>query len=222
MMSGIILLAASIICCLPLIIIITDGRYFGKIMMRWIYDNIGPVVYSVQSEEREWHNFIQRLNFHGYEKVLDIGSAVGDLAIALAAEKRFYGQVVGIDWSQKMVELAEGKAELCVRGKCCEFRVVDIRDNLPFESNVFDVIFCFGVLESFSKPEQIFEELKRILTADGSIIVSYIVKPSIINGGLSYAWYRSHLAALGMTDLQIIPCRRNQDAIIARSSKFQT
>jgi len=39
---------------------------------------------------------------------------------------------------------------------------------------------------------------------------------SALGAALSLEWYRRHLAAAGLGNIQVLPCRRNQDVVVAR------
>ena len=86
-----------------LFVMLTDGRYFGKGLMRWVYDRVGPAMFAARSEAEQWRRLVQKLRLGGDERILDVGTAVGDLPLTLAAMPGFRGQVVGVDWSQKMI-----------------------------------------------------------------------------------------------------------------------
>jgi SAM-dependent methyltransferase len=45
-------------------------------------------------------------------------------------------------------------------------------DEMPFESNFFDIIFAFEVFEHFSSPQFVLEEIKRILKSKGTLFIS--------------------------------------------------
>ena len=141
-MGGIILTLIGIAVVLFLIVIVTDGRYFGKRLMYWIYDKVGPAIFSGVSESAQWEALAERLKLFGHERILDVGTATGDLPLTLAALPDFEGDVVGVDWSPRMVEAARQTAEDRTLSHRAEFRVADIRDGLPFDDGAFDVVFC--------------------------------------------------------------------------------
>ena len=86
---------------------------------------------------------IERLHLKGDEKLLDIATGTGNVAIA-AAQKLGKGSVTGIDLSDKMLQKAVSKAkEMNLSNtafKCCDI------DDMGFEDNTFDVACCaFGL-----------------------------------------------------------------------------
>lgn len=102
------LIAAPIILIIALVVFViaTDGRYFGKGLIFWLYDHAGPSIFASRSEQPLWRDLADALRLSGGESILDVGTAVGDLPLGLASLPRFSGRVVGIDWSPRMIEQA--------------------------------------------------------------------------------------------------------------------
>lgn len=198
------------------IVLLTDGRYFGKRLMYWVYDKIGPVIFSAQSEAQRWEALAQRIGFSGRERILDVGTATGDLPLTLAAWPGFAGEVVGIDWSPRMIEAARQVAERRKLSHRTQFRVVDVRDGLPFDDGAFDVVFCFGLLEALPHPDRILAELRRVLVPGGVMVLSLYRGLASKSVALSLAWYERQLRSLGLGTIEVAPCRGNQDVVIGR------
>ncbi|MBN1978287.1 MAG: class I SAM-dependent methyltransferase [Anaerolineae bacterium] len=189
-----------------LFVLVTDGRYFGKRLTYWVYDFVGPVVFSARSEAKQWHALLVSIDLRGSESILDVGTAAGDLPLSIAGSPDFQGQAVGVDWSPRMIEAARREASRRGLEGRARFEVVDVRKGLPFAAGEFDVVFCLGLLETLPEPERVLEELKRVLKLDGVMV-------------LSLEWYEQHLGTLGLGDLKVVPCRGHHDVVIARSSR---
>ena len=215
-MGWIILTVFGIVGVLFLIIVLTDGRYFGKRLMYWIYDRTGPAIFSGLSESVLWEALAERLELSGHERILDVGTATGDLPLTLATLPGFEGEVVGVDWSPRMVEAARQTAEDRALSHRAQFHVVDIRDGLPFDDGAFDVVFCLGLLETLPHPERILAELRRVLAPDGVMVLSLYRAWASTSVALSLAWYKEHLPAVGLGTIEVAPCRGNQDVVIAQ------
>ena len=209
---GLIVAAVGI----ALFVLVTDGRYFGKQLVYWTYDRIGPAVFAARSEEERWHALAEAIGLRGDERVLDVGTAVGDLPLSIASKPGFRGEVVGIDWSPRMMGVAQREARRRGLKDRARFEVVDVRAGLPFDENEFDVIFCLGLLETMSAPEGILAELRRVLKADGVMVLSLYRGWSATHTALSLEWYGEHLGMLGLGKLQVVPCRGHHDAVTAR------
>ena len=72
------------------------------------------------------------------DKVLDVATASGTLALALADKVGPKGTVVGIDLAKGMLDYAERKAR-ARKSKNIEFREMNAQQ-LEFDDNIFDVV----------------------------------------------------------------------------------
>ncbi|RME43692.1 MAG: class I SAM-dependent methyltransferase [Chloroflexi bacterium] len=199
-----------------LFVMLTDGRYFGKRLTRWVYDRLGPAIFSAQSEAERWQRLARMLQLRGDESILDVGTAVGDLPLTIATMPGFHGRVVGIDWSPRMMAAAQAEAARRGLSDRVTFQVADVREPLPFEAGEFDVVVCLGLLETLPRPGRVLRELNRVLKPRGALVLSLYRGWSAWHTALSLEWYQEHLAELGLGNLQVGPCRRNQDVVIAR------
>ena len=201
---------------LVLFVLLTDGRYFGKQLMYWVYDRFGPAVFSARSEVEQWRSLAESIGLQGNERVLDVGTAAGDLPLSIASMPTFQGQMVGIDWSPRMMERAQEEAKRRGLADRVQFRVVDVRQALPFAAGEFDVIFCFGLLETLPTPEAVLGELRRILKGGGVMALSLYRGWAAGNVSLDREWYERHLGMLGLAELKVIPFRGHHDVVIAQ------
>ncbi len=218
-MGWMILAILGIAGAATLFVIVTDGRYFGKRLMHRVYDRLGPAIFSARSEAEHWRDLAEALQLRGDEVLLDVGTAVGDLPLTIAAMPNFCGRVVGIDWSSRMIAAAQAEATRRGLGNRTRFQVTDVRGVLPFKVGEFDVVSCLGLLETLPHPERILRELRRVLKPDGVLVLSLYkgqVTQRLVALGLD--WYQQHLAALGLQDLQVVSCRRHHDIVIVRRS----
>ena len=97
-------------------------------------------------------------------RVLDAGCGVGYGSLLLRAAGA--ASVTGVDVAQEAVEAAARRA-----GDVAQFQVADIT-SLPFEDASFDVVVCVETIEHVSHPDDALDELRRVLTRDGLLIVS--------------------------------------------------
>lgn len=104
----------------------------------------------------------QHLPKHG--KGLEIGVGTGRFASQL-------GISVGIDPSEKMLEIAKERGVDAIRG---------MGENLPFEDNGFD--FCLIVFTLFivQDPEKVLQESYRVIKQGGKIILGIVDKDSFL------------------------------------------
>lgn len=100
---------------------------------------------------------------------LDAGCGTGRLARRLAQRGAL---VRGVDASCSMIEVAQRQAEReRVTGQVSFDRIETI-ENLPFAGDTFDGVLCSSVLEYVDDPVVCLRELRRVLKADGLLIVS--------------------------------------------------
>lgn len=102
-------------------------------------------------------------------KMLDVGCGTGYL-MSMAQKKGF--DVIGVDPSSGMLEKAKEKF-----GYDDMQLVQSTSDNLPFESETFDVIVASGSLEHVSDLTSTVKEMKRVLKPNGIIRIVDHSKP---------------------------------------------
>ncbi|MDQ3552638.1 MAG: arsenite methyltransferase [Bacteroidota bacterium] len=107
------------------------------------------------------------------DTVVDLGSGAGNdafVARRIVGEK---GKVIGVDFSEAMLQKARTNAEKLNLNNV-EFRLGDI-DNLPIGSNRADVILSNCVLNLVPDKVKVFSEIYRVLKAGGHFSISDIV-----------------------------------------------
>lgn len=98
-------------------------------------------------------------------RVLDLGCGTGSLSL-LMAEAGY--EVVGIDFSPRMIEIARRKA--ADSGTAIDFRVGDA--GAPdFPACSFDVLLCRHVVWMFEPPEATLKVWSRLLRNGGSMVL---------------------------------------------------
>jgi demethylmenaquinone methyltransferase / 2-methoxy-6-polyprenyl-1,4-benzoquinol methylase len=104
-------------------------------------------------------------------RVLDVATGTGDLAVELAARVAPGGEVVGSDFSEKMLELARAKAPGIVfeQGNALE---------LPYEDGRFDAATVGFGARNFSDLEQGLREMARVVRPGGRVVVLEITTPT--------------------------------------------
>jgi demethylmenaquinone methyltransferase/2-methoxy-6-polyprenyl-1,4-benzoquinol methylase len=89
--------------------------------------------------------------------ILDVATGTGDFAIEAA--KLHPKKIIGIDISEKMLEVGEEKLRKNKLDKVIELQVAD-SENLPFEDNFFDALtVAFGVRNFENLEKGLQEEL---------------------------------------------------------------
>jgi SAM-dependent methyltransferase len=133
-----------------------------------------------------------------HDRVLDAGCGVGwgseILAHAGAAA------VTGIDIDAGAIESAKRHC------RSADFAVGDLLE-LPFPSATFEVVTCFEAIEHVTDPSRALDEIRRVLTPDGIVLVSS-PNPDVYPSGNPF-----HIHELRPTELL--------DAMLARFANAQ-
>lgn len=102
-------------------------------------------------------------------RVLDLGCGSGTFSLLFRQKE---SDVVGLDLSPTMISLAKERA--AARGVVVDFRVVDIREPLPFSENEFDVVFTGTVLHYVDDIPAFMKEVARVLKQSERFVASVL------------------------------------------------
>jgi ubiquinone/menaquinone biosynthesis C-methylase UbiE len=116
------------------------------------------------------------------DTVIDLGSGAGNDAFVARALVGETGKVIGIDFTEKMIEKARVNADK-LKFNNVEFRLGDI-DNMPVAGNIADVVVSNCVLNLVPDKRQAFAETFRVLKKGGHFSVSDIVLTGDLPEGL--------------------------------------
>lgn len=97
-------------------------------------------------------------------KILDIGSNGGGLTAKISGLFP-KAKTIGVDVYEKAVFYASA------RYPDISFLVAD-GQNLPFENDYFDLIFCLETLEHMANPVRTLQEIRQCLKKNGQVIIS--------------------------------------------------
>jgi len=141
-----------------------------------IYDRLNSVMTA--GLHHQWRRRAADLASVGPgDRVLDVATGTGDLAFELWRRVAPGGQVVGADFSERMLELARAKA--AVRG-VPEAPVRFVRANaleLPFVDGEFDAATVGFGLRNFSDLDRGLAELARAVRPGGRVVILEMTTP---------------------------------------------
>lgn len=118
---------------------------------------------------------IERANVWPGESALDVGTATGSMAIALAGRVGKSGEVFALDLTQEMVEATQRRAAAL---GLPNFQA-DIGDAeaLPFSGPTFDVVISALTYMVCPEPRRAFAEAFRVLNTPGRLILAVWGRP---------------------------------------------
>ena len=122
-----------------------------------------PVIFAPWAER-----LIDRATIHDGDHVLDIACGTGIVARLAASFVGETGSVVGIDSDEGMLAVATESAAHAQR--TIEWQEADASD-LSFADERFDVVLCQQGLPFFDDPTAALREMRRVVAADGRVLV---------------------------------------------------
>lgn len=129
---------------------------------------------------------IQILSAYKTEYLLDVASGTGDFAIA--ASKLNPRKIIGFDISEQMLNVGRAKVKRLGLDTLIDFMKGD-SEAMPFPDEQFDAItVAFGV-RNFENLQNGLNEFRRVLKADGVVIILEFSKPKYFPMKQLYLFY---------------------------------
>jgi demethylmenaquinone methyltransferase/2-methoxy-6-polyprenyl-1,4-benzoquinol methylase len=148
------------------------GTMFDSIA--WRYDFLNHLLsFGI---DRNWRRKAIRKISENFKnpKILDVATGTGDLA--LEAVRLDPLKIIGIDISEKMLEIGRQKIKEKNLGDLIEFINCD-SENICFEDSTFNVaMVAFGV-RNFPDPVRGLSEMRRVIRKDGLVLVLEFSRP---------------------------------------------
>ena len=150
------------------------------------------------------------------DTVIDLGSGAGNDCFVARHEAGEAGKVIGIDFTEAMINKARKNAEKMGYNNV-EFRFGDI-DDMPVSDNVADVIVSNCVLNLVPDKEKVIKEIYRVLKPGGHFSISDIVLvgdlpealrkdaemyAGCVAGAIQKSEYLGYIEALGFTNITL-------------------
>ncbi|HEU4788054.1 MAG TPA: bifunctional demethylmenaquinone methyltransferase/2-methoxy-6-polyprenyl-1,4-benzoquinol methylase UbiE [Flavobacterium sp.] len=127
------------------------------------------------------------------EKILDIATGTGDLAILMAQTQA--KKIIGLDISAGMLEIGVKKIEEKKLSQTIEMVLGD-SENMPFEDHFFDAItVAFGV-RNFEHLEKGLAEILRVLKPGGIFVILETSVPEKTPYKQGYSFYTKNILPL--------------------------
>lgn len=161
--------------------------------VRRMFDRIAPVYDAMNRVmtaglDRRWRALTVSGAVRSGDRVLDACCGTGDLALAAGAAGA--GRVVGVDFSERMLERARRKAPRL------EWVQADVLA-LPFEDGSFDAaVVGFGI-RNVEDLERALRELRRVLAPGGRVGILEITRPRGVLAPFYRVWFDRIVPLLG-------------------------
>ncbi len=123
-----------------------------------------------QAQENKINHIIKKLNLKPNQRVLDIGSGWGTLAMEIAKQSKC--EVVGITLSENQLKYSKKKAKELNLENQLDFRLIDYRQL----NEKFDRIVSVGMFEHVGRKfyQTYFNKVSKLLTDDGVALIHTI------------------------------------------------
>jgi len=156
------------------------------------YDGLNRVIsFGIDQSWRK--KVIKMVSDTNPEKVMDVATGTGDLAIAIA--KTGVKEVIGVDISNGMLDVGRKKIEAQKLSDKIEMVQAD-SENLPYDDNAFDAItVAFGV-RNFENLDKGLTEIQRVLKPGGIFVVLETSNPTKFPFKQGYTIYNKYILPL--------------------------
>jgi ubiquinone/menaquinone biosynthesis C-methylase UbiE len=115
--------------------------------------------------------YAEKLVSRGFRagKIMDVGCGFGGLNVVLA--RRFVdSEIVGIDLSDPLLQLANQSAQAANLGDRVKFEKADVHQ-IPYPDDSFDVVINTNMVHLVGDAIQMLNEIERILVPDGFLFI---------------------------------------------------
>lgn len=111
------------------------------------------------------------------DRVLDVATGTGDLALELAKRVGPGGSVIGSDFSEPMLDIARSKTVPGQDGGAARFEWANAMD-LPYPDRGFDAATVGFGARNFSDLDQGLREMARVVRPGGRVVILEITTPT--------------------------------------------
>ncbi|ASJ53420.1 demethylmenaquinone methyltransferase [Brevibacillus formosus] len=127
-----------------------------------------------------WRNYtMKQMNIQPGHTALDVACGTADWTIALAKAVGKEGSVVGLDFSQNMLDVGAYKVANAGVGNNVKLVNADAM-NLPYEDHTFDFVTIGFALRNVPDIQQVLNEMARVVKPGGKVVSLEVSKPPFI------------------------------------------
>jgi len=160
--------------------------------VRYIFNHIVPQ-YDLMNHiltaglDIRWRKFTAKRMTPEAEKILDVATGTGDLAIAFARRAQ-EAQVCGLDFSRRMME--EGVRK--VNKRRLNSQITFFEGNaraLPYQDGSFDAAAAAFGLRNIPDKNQVLREMRRVVKPGGKVLILEMTFPRNLKLRKFFLWY---------------------------------
>ena len=153
------------------------------------YDIINRII-SVGLDIKWRGNIVKLLEPKKPKKILDVATGTGDLAIALGETQAT--EIIGIDISDRMLEIGKRKVQKSKWRKKIKMEIGD-GEKINYPTNYFDAVtVSFGV-RNFQNLDKALSEIFRILQPKGELVILETAIPQGFPNNYLYKIYTQNI-----------------------------
>lgn len=177
-MFHLFLLTIAIAILLYWLLVITEGVFLGKRIVIWLYDITAHSYDTIKEyDQAEQTLIVVEPILAGVRKlhprVLDVATGTGRVPYFLLLDKRFDGEILGIDASNKMLDYAKMSIEKLPSHRAEKITLRQMEaTSLPFPDNTFDAVTSLEALEFMPNDSAALREMMRVLRPNGFLMVT--------------------------------------------------
>ena len=137
------------------------------------YEGLGGRIYDIrylEEQNSKFHAALEKVQPDSTDITLDNGCGTGLFLTKIEST------IIGVDLTHRLLE----KAAEHIRDYYMHLVCADA-ENLPFRSSSFDKVYSFTVVHNLSSPEKGVDEMVRVSTPDGTLIISGLKKAFSLN-----------------------------------------
>jgi len=150
---------------------VTQKReFFDCISKEW------DIKHKQKKEVIKLENFVENLDLKEGEKVLDAGCGNGRLAPFIKKKIKEKGKIIGIDFSEKMINRGKKNGNL----KKVSYIQTDIH-YLPFKKNSFDSVICLAIFPHLNDKNKALVDIYNVLKPGGKLFIAHLMKRENLN-----------------------------------------
>ena len=153
-----------------------------KEKVREMFDNIAPTydklnhVLSMNVDKLWRRHALREIVDGSAQRILDVACGTGDSTISIAKAAGEGSEVTGVDISEGMMALVEGKAAKAGVSDRIRLQVAD-GEALPYEEGTFDRVTCAFGIRNFEHKEKGLSEFRRVLKPGGKAVILELSVP---------------------------------------------